>query len=231
MSRPIRLVLVTLALLGVTAAIAQQPVPPVGGPAPGGPPGGPPGNMPPARPASHNPADAPAGVYRLDKRHVSVIINVRHQGLSNYAMRLKEVDALLTYDPAKLGASKVEAQIGADSLDVGDPGDSREFAGNFLDATSHPKITFVSTRIKTAADNKWTMAGNLTLRGITKPITLDVIFDGTRAGMGPNAGKRLGFSASGIIKRSDFGIAPQMPEVMLANDLTLHIEAEFMQQQ
>jgi polyisoprenoid-binding protein YceI len=197
--------------------LAQQ------GPPPGGPPMGPPPTT------SHNPTDAPAGIYQIDKHHVSVVIRVLHQGLSNYPLRLDAVDATLKFDPAKLEGSKVEATLDAASLDVADPSISQEFAQKFLDAANSPKITFISTTIENQGHNKLAVIGDLTLHGITKPVTLKVEFNGTRPGMGMNAGKRVGFSATGIVKRSDFGIATGMPSSMLGEDLSVDIEAEFAQ--
>jgi polyisoprenoid-binding protein YceI len=178
---------------------------------------------------SHNPTDAPAGVYQIDKRHVSVVIRVLHQGLSHYPIRLNAVDATLKFDPAQLEASKVEATIDAASLDVADPSISQEFAQKFLDSTNYPKISFVSTTIKKQGNNMLAMTGDLSLHGVTKPVTLKVEFNGTRPGMGPDARKRVGFSAFGTVKRSDFGIATGMPASMLGDDLSVDIESEFAQ--
>jgi polyisoprenoid-binding protein YceI len=117
----------------------------------------------------------------------------------------------------------------AASLDVADPSISQEFAQKFLDAANNPKITFVSTEIKNLSDNKFAMTGYLKLHGVTKPVTLRVEFNGTRPDMNPDAGKRVGFSAIGTVKRGDFGIASGLPSSILGEDLSVDIEAEFVQ--
>jgi polyisoprenoid-binding protein YceI len=216
-------------LVAAVPALAQNGPPP-GGPPPGGPPpGGPPMPMGPPPVSSQNLTDAPSGVYQTDRRHVSVIIRILHQGLSQYALRLNSANATLNFNSTKPEASKVEAAIEAASLDVGDPSISQEFAQKFLDAANNPKITFISTEIKNLGHNKFAMTGDLKLHGVTKPVTLQVWFNGTRPDMGPDPGKRVGFSATGTVKRSDFGIAGGMPSSMLGEDLSVDIEAEFVQ--
>ncbi len=179
---------------------------------------------------SKDPKAAPAGEYVLDRNHASVIARITHLGLSNFAIRLDDVDASFVYDPANPSAAKVTATVDTNSFDVGNQKyqdmtlnehfiKQRDILGN----SKNPKVTFVSTAINPSAG---TMTGNLTLNGVTKPVTLKVVFNGTAPGMGGGA-QRMGFSASGIIKRSDFGVAAQMPAPILSDEVGLQIEAEF----
>ena len=188
-------------------------------------------------PASRDPAKAPAGLYVLDKSHASLTMRLSHMGMSGYTMRFDSIDAHYSYDPADPEASKLEVGIDANSLDVGDPKISQKFARQFLDADTAPKITFVSTAIHRAplavtesggpaaadAPVAGEVTGDLTFRGVTKPVTLKVVFNGT--GPGLLGGHRMGFSASGEIKRSDFG--SHQFESMVGDDVHLDIEAEF----
>ena len=89
-------------------------------------------------------------------------------------------------------------------------------------AANHPTITFVSTSIKKTGPNKGVMTGDLTLRGVTKPVSLDVTYDGFLNAMGG----RAGFSATGVVKRSDFG-PNTMPPAILSDEVALKIELEF----
>lgn len=173
--------------------------------------------------ASTNPADLPGGRYVLDKKHASVIAKVMHLGVSLYTVRFDNFDGAFTYDPGHPTASKITASVDATSLDVGaDYG--RKFANEFLDATKNPRITFVSTAITPTADGRSaTMAGDLTLRGVTRPASFQVTFDGV--GRGLFGGTVTGFSAVGHIKRSDFGSG--FLQNLVGDDVTLIIEAEF----
>ncbi len=174
---------------------------------------------------SINPADAPAGHYELDPSHASVVARVRHMGLSHYTMRFDRVAASYDYDPAHPDASKISVVIDAQSLDVGDPGIGKRFAREFLGADEHPQITFNSTAIAETdlATGHGSMTGDLTLRGITRPITLTVAYNGTSASL--IGGRRMGFSAHGSFKRSDFGSTAWRGPV--GDDIDLIIEAEF----
>ena len=172
---------------------------------------------------SLNPIDAPAGHYELDPRHGSVTARVRHMGLSHYTMRFDRVSAGYDYDPVHPEAAKIMVAIDAGSLDVGDAGISKKFAGEFLDADKNPQITFNSTAITDSGDGHGAMTGDLTFRGVTKPITLAVTYNGTSAEL--IGGRRMGFSATGAFKRSDFGSTAWRGPV--GDDIDLAIEAEF----
>ena len=190
-------------------------------------------------PPSTDPASAPAGTYVLDPNHASVIARIKHMGLSNFAIRFDTVEGSFTFDPKNPAASQVKATVNAASFDIGNQKfqditlnehfiKQRDVLGN----TKNPNVTFVSTSIKHGAGNKGTMTGDLTLNGITKPVTFDVTFNGTSAGMGPGAGQRMGFTAMTTIKRSDFDIFTKPPLAMpsplpLSEEVSLHIEAEF----
>ena len=173
--------------------------------------------------ATQTAADLPAGAYALDKKHASVTARVLHMGVSYYAVRFDTFDASFTYDPANPSGAKVKASVDATSLDVGAPY-GRRFADEFLDATKNPVVSFVSTQIVPAADGKTaTMTGNLTLHGVTKPVTFNVTFVGV--GHGLFGGTITGFSAVGTFKRSDFGSTFLLN--LVGDDTEIEIDAEF----
>ena len=178
--------------------------------------------MPQMPPVAMDPAQMPAGHYVNDTRHTFLVMSVRHMGLSHPTFRMNKVDATYDFDPAHPDASKVTATIDANSFDYGIPAVSTQFAGEFLDAANHPNITFTSTSIKRTGPNKGVMTGDLTLRGVTKPVTLDVTYDGYLNAMGG----RAGFSATGVVKRSDFG-PNAMPPTILSDEVWLKLELEF----
>lgn len=175
---------------------------------------------------STNPEDMPAGTYVVDKTHASLIARVKHMGLSDYTMRFTGFDATYSWDPKSPQTAQVEATFQAASLDTGEPKFSSEFAEKFLDAKANPTIRFVSTSIVQTSPGKGTMTGDLTLRGETRPLTLDVTFQGYASGM---AGQRSGFSARGVIKRSDFGSTFLLnpPLAFVGDEVELILELEF----
>jgi polyisoprenoid-binding protein YceI len=171
-----------------------------------------------------DPAQVPAGHYVIDPHHAALIMRVQHMGMTHSTFRMNKIDASFDYDPAKLDASKVSATIDANSFDQGDPAISTQFAKEFLDAPNHPQITFNSTSLKRTDATHGELTGDLTLAGVTKPVTLAVTFDGFRpaSNFGP---PRAGFSATGQVKRADFGVGKTMPAAVIGDvDVVLEIE-------
>ena len=146
-------------------------------------------------------------------------------GLSFYTMRFNRFDARYDFDPASPAASKIEVTIDANSLDVGDDAIGRQFARQFLGADKHPQITFTSAGVQATEPGHGTLAGDLTLNGVTRPVTLDVTFNGSGPGLFGIGGYRMGFSAVGDIKRSEFG--SKAWEGLVGDNVRLLIEVEF----
>jgi polyisoprenoid-binding protein YceI len=178
--------------------------------------------------------DAPAGDYRLDAAHADLSFRVNHIGFSMYTARFARWDATLQFDPANPEAMNVSAAIDVSSLTLPSPpaGFTEEMLGpNWFDAAQFPQMTFQSTAVEQTGPNTARLTGDLTLRGITKPVTLDVRFNGGYAGhpMDPNG--RIGFSARGTLKRSDFGIAygipPEGSTMGVFDEVEFAIETEF----
>ena len=179
----------------------------------------------PALAVSRDPADVPAGTYVLDRQHASIIAKVPHMGLSDYVVRFNTFDASFTYDPRNPTASTVKVTIDVNSIDVGDPALSAKFAKEFLAGDEHPTATFVATELKAIDATRGYMKGDLTLRGVTRPVTLNVAFDGyTSTAL---AGTRVGFSAAGQIDRTEFGSTFLSPEIV-GDEVDIFIEAEFL---
>jgi polyisoprenoid-binding protein YceI len=176
-------------------------------------------------PASTDPAQVPAGHYVSDPHHGGVILRVQHMGMDQSIFRMDKFQAAFDYDPAHPEASKVTATIDANSFNQGDDKISTQFAKEFLDAPNHPEITFNSTKLRLTGKTTGVMTGDLTIAGVTHPVDLNVTFHGFRpAGqMGP---LRTGFSATGVVKRADFGIGKQMPQAAIG-DVDVDINIEF----
>jgi polyisoprenoid-binding protein YceI len=172
---------------------------------------------------STDPATAPAGTYHLDPKHASVTLKLSHMGLSYYTMRFDKIDASFSYDPANPAASHINVSIDPASIDTDNPPFNQEIADQFLEAGKYPTISFVSTAVHPGAGGKGEVVGNLTFHGVTRPVTLDVVFNGTGQGMMHE--QRMGFSGVTTIKRSDFGVTKYVP--LVGDDVTVLIETEF----
>lgn len=176
-------------------------------------------------PPSKDVATAAGGAYQLDASHASIVFNISHLGFSNYTGRFNSFDAKLNFKPEDVTKSTLEVTIKPASVDVHNSElEAKLIDKDFFDTKAFPDAKFVSTSIvKTGAD-KGKITGNFTLKGVTKPLTLDVTFNGH--GANPfSGGKMMGFSATGTFKRSDFGMTSYVPAV--ADEVKLTIEAEF----
>ncbi len=179
-------------------------------------------------------ADIPAGDYTLDKPHGSLVFRLSHLGFSHYTAAFANFDAKLHFDQNNAAASTLDVTIDPKSLTLPapPPGFHDELIGpQWLNAATYPAITFKSTKIETTGPDTGKVTGDLTLHGVTKPVTLDVTYNGGYAGhpMDPHA--RIGFSAKGSFKRSDFGIAFGVPApgstMGVGDEVAVTIEAEF----
>ncbi len=180
------------------------------------------------------PAPVPAGAYTVDKAHTSLLFRVSHMGFSTYTGRFARIDAALQFDPAHLAASRVTVNIDPRSIaaDNAPSGFLQTLAGEgWLDAEHYPELTFRSTSVEVTGPNTFRIHGELTLHGVTKPLILDARYNGGYAGhpMDPHA--RVGFSASGSLKRSDFGISFGIPApgttMGVGDEVNVVLETEF----
>lgn len=180
------------------------------------------------------PPDLPAGAYELDPSHASLLFRVDHLGFSKYTGRLTRYDAKLQLDPARPETARLEATIDPRSLSVENPpaGFEDELRGEqWLNAGAHPQITYRSTKVTPTGARTARIDGDLSFRGVTRPVSLNATFNGGYRGhpMDPNA--RIGFSATGALKRSEFGMRYGVPApgttMGVGDEVELIIEAEF----
>lgn len=159
------------------------------------------------------PSTAPAGAYKIDPSHTNLSFRVSHLGYSHYTAGFDRVEGMMQFDPAKPSAMSLEVTIDPRSLDLNAPpaGFLNEMLGKaFFDAAAFPSMNFKSTKIVVTGPKTADVTGDLTLHGVTKPVTLATTFNG---GYAANAfdGARIGFSAKGSLKRSDFGMGSGLP--------------------
>jgi polyisoprenoid-binding protein YceI len=182
-------------------------------------------------------APVPAGEYTLDRAHASLLFRVDHMGFSHYTARFKHFDAQLRFDPNNLPASQLNVTVDATSLETDYP-DPKTIDFNaqlqgeqWLNTAKYPQMTYRSTKIESNGPKSMRVTGDLTLKGITKPVVLNVTYNGGYAGhpMDPHA--RIGFSARGSLKRSDFGISFGIPApgttMGVGDQVDIVIESEF----
>lgn len=171
-------------------------------------------------------ASADALDYRIDTVHTQVHASVSHLGWSNSTARLQVQDGVIRFDPDDLAASTVDVTIGLDSLDLGDATWKEHVsAEKWLDAANFPQARFVSTAVKPTGGKTFEVAGNLTIKGVTRPVTLHATLN--QAGPYPFSNTpAIGVSATGTLQRSAFGVSGSIPHVSDAVQLRIELEAK-----
>ncbi|MBI4215219.1 MAG: YceI family protein [Parcubacteria group bacterium] len=174
--------------------------------------------------------------WTFDPAHSSAEFSVKHFGVSWVKGRFANLDGKIFFDPDKPDAGgSVEAKIDAKSVWTGDAArDNHLRSKDFFDVDRYPHLTFKSTGVQKARENEYKVKGDLTIRGVTKQVTLETIYLGARpipSGEGKPPVTRAGFSAKTTINRHDFGVSWDMPlgigltTVGGEVDITLNIEA------
>lgn len=167
----------------------------------------------------------PSGTYAIDKMHTYVTFSYLHQGLSYPLIRTTEVDGELELDAAALENSKASVAVRADSIRTNTSYFDKELASpKFFNAGKYPNITFATDNFETITDTEGKLHGFVTIRNITKPLTLAVTINGAKEN--PMTKKSvIGISANGRLNRSDFDLDRFIPAV--ADRVDISIEAEF----
>ncbi len=175
--------------------------------------------------AKTEPSKVEAGAYKVDPNHTQVLFGVSHLGFTTYYGEFRDTSGTLTLDPAKPADSKLDVTIQVDSVSVQSPKLEGELKSDaWLDAGKFPEATFKSTKVTKTGAATATVTGDLTLHGVTKPLTLSV----TYVNAGPNPLSKVytaGFEAKGKIKRSDFGVKTYVP--VIGDEVDLIISGAF----
>lgn len=177
--------------------------------------------------------DLPAGIYELDHAHASIVWKVSHLGLSDYTARFTDFDATYDFNPENPEASVVTVTIDPRSIETDYPNaEEKDFNAKLADgeewfnSSEFPVIRFQSTKLELTGENTGVLTGDLSFLGVTKPLSLDVTLNGVMSEH-PFAKKPVkGFSASGTLKRSDWGMTALVPNI--GDEVELLIEAEFL---
>lgn len=168
-------------------------------------------------------------VWKNDKAHSQLAFTVTHLGVSDVSGTFNDFSAEVKSSKADFSDAEFTLVAKVGSIDTRvEMRDNHLKSADFFDAEKYPELTFKSTGIKAAGKNKFKLNGNLTIRGITKPVVLDLIYRGVIEN--PMSKKpTTGFQVSGVIKRSDFSIGNGFPAPMISDEVVIKADGEFAQ--
>ena len=172
------------------------------------------------------PAWAASEHYQLDPVHTRVVFAVSHAGFSKAIGTVSGSTGTLAFDAHDLGTAQVEVSVPLQRVDLGDEKwNQAVMAGNLLDTARFPAATFVSTRVEPVDAQNATVHGLLTLHGVTREVTLDVVFNTLKRHPLPPFRRTAGFSATTTISRAAFGIDAWKSVIGDEVELRLEVEA------
>jgi polyisoprenoid-binding protein YceI len=147
-----------------------------------------------------------AATYQIDSSHSSAGFTVRHMMVANVSGAFAKLSGTVEYDPANVGQSRVEAVIDAATVNTrNEKRDEHLRSADFFDTANHPTITFRSKKVERTGEGQLRVVGDLTMRGVTKEVVLDV--DGLTPEVQAQGAFRMGASATTRINRKDFGVS------------------------
>ncbi|TVY10765.1 YceI family protein [Paenibacillus cremeus] len=170
-----------------------------------------------------------AAKWLVDASYSSIDFSIRHMMIAKVKGTFHTFEANIEADPADLTTASVQVSVDLSSIDTrnGDR-DGHLRSADFFDAEQHPKMVFQSTGFVKSGEGEYEVTGNLTIRGVTREETFEVIFEG--AGKDPWGNEKVGFSATGAIKRSDYGLtynaALETGGVLIGDEVKVSIEIE-----
>lgn len=175
--------------------------------------------------------DAFANSYSFDPTHTEVLASWNHLGLSEQSLEFLAVDGEVIFNQDDVPASSLSVTIPVESIHSGVAKfDEHLKGGDFFDLANHPNVTFVSTAARQTGANTGEIEGDLTIKGVTQPATLDVVFN--FAGPHPLSGivpglegvEAAGFTATTAVNRSDFGMGAYAPSVSDRIEIVINAE-------
>jgi len=165
------------------------------------------------------------GDYAVEPTHTRILFSLSHLGFTTWYGDFSHASGTAKIDPAHPSASSVEVSVPVASIETTNTVLDQELKGaDWFDAAKFPTLTFKSRQISVTGPNEGEIVGDLSLHGVTRPVSLHVKFHG--AGANPlSHAYTAGFDATGVIKRGDFGVTKYLP--MVGDDVTLIISAAF----
>lgn len=173
---------------------------------------------------------ASAQTWSVDKDHSKLGFSITHLMVSNVEGSFKTFDAKIISSKDDFSDAVIELTADVNSIDTdNDTRDNHLKGPDYFDAAKYSQAVFKSTSFRKVGDKTYKLSGNLTLHGVTKPVELEVTFNGTA--VHPYTKKTIaGFKVSGTIKRTDFNIAASTPSAALSDEVTIETNAEFVKQ-
>lgn len=167
--------------------------------------------------------------WKVDQAHSSIDFSVKHMMVSRTKGTFHHFEATIEADPTDLTTATIKVEVDLESVDTrNEDRDNHLRSADFFDVENHPKMTFQSTSIVKTGEDEYDLTGNLTIRDVTKSLTLKVIFEGQ--GKDPWGNEVAGFSGEGKIKRSDFGLTYnavlETGGVLIGDEVKISIQIE-----
>ncbi|MEH7223517.1 YceI family protein [Bacillus sp. JJ1566] len=167
--------------------------------------------------------------WAVDASHSSIDFSVKHMMIAKVKGSFENFEATIEADPADLTTANIEFKVDLTSINTKNADrDNHLRSGDFFDVENHPTMTFKSTSIVKTDDGEYDLTGDLTIRGTTKTETFKVVFEG--AGKDPWGNEKAGFSATGSLNRSDYGLvwnaALETGGVLVGDQVKISLEIE-----
>jgi polyisoprenoid-binding protein YceI len=171
--------------------------------------------------------------WKIDTAHSAIHFSVRHMVVSRTRGRFTRWSGQIEFDPDQPLKSRVEVSIDPDSIDTADPQrDAHLRSADFFEVAKHPQASFRSTQIEDLGGDRYRVLGDLTVHGVSQPVILDAVFEGSARD--PWGGERAGFSASASIDRREFGLGwnklLETGGVLVGEKVELQLEIEAVKQ-
>ncbi|HRE50747.1 MAG TPA: YceI family protein [Flavitalea sp.] len=168
--------------------------------------------------------------WKSDPAHSKLAFTVTHLGIADVSGLFKTFEAAVTNAKDDFSDAVIELTADLASIDTEvEMRDNHLKSEDFFDVAKHPKMSFKSASIKKSGENKYKLTGDLTLHGVTKPVTVDLWYRGSLVNPASKA-LTAGFQVTGTIKRSDFGIGPKFPAPAISDEVKIKADGEFIKQ-
>jgi polyisoprenoid-binding protein YceI len=171
-----------------------------------------------------DPAKVVAGSYNVEPGHTQIGWTVNHLGVSLFSGMFSQASGTLSIDPKNIATTKLSVSVPVASVQTTSDKLTAELkSADWFDAAKYPTMTFVSTKVVSTSATTADISGNLTLHGVTKPVTIEAVFTGVGSSMSNKT--NIGFTGTAAIKRSDFGVKTYVP--LISDAVQLSISAAF----